>query len=131
MAPFQGGSVGRDAVTRNLFTPPIVLISLVQAATLLLGFLGLGIVMGSLGWGDETSSFRFRPLAMFLRNSSVALAPVPVLWTAAACWSGTRAEGGVLFKAILGFGIVLCGILLFMFLACIFSPGYQPFTFGS
>ena len=109
---------------------PIVILAVLQITTIVLGFVALGFVLKSFGWGRPDVTFRFSEWAVFLRRYSPMFLLVPGLWTVLSLWVESRDSGSPLSTGFLIAGGALAVLFLFAYLTAILSPGYQPLTIG-
>ena len=109
---------------------PIVILAVLQITTIVLGFVALGFVLKSFGWGRPDVTFRFSEWAVSLRRYSPMFLLVPGLWTVLSLWVESRDSGSPLSTGFLIAGGALAVLFLFAYLTAILSPGYQPLTIG-
>ena len=100
-----------------MLTRPATILGTVQVVVILTGMAGLHFHMESMGY-PENSLLRWRPTAVFVKESGYILLAVPLLWTTAAAVTATRTSIGFWILT----GTTLAGILFFVFLFLSCSP---------
>lgn len=100
-----------------MLTRPVTTFGTVQVVVVLIGLAGLHFHMESMGY-PENSLLRWRPAAVFMKESGYFLLAVPLLWTMGAAVTATRTGIGFWIYT----GAILAGILFFVFLFLSCSP---------
>ena len=100
------------------------MIGLVQVATVVAGFGGLGFVMKQRGYPDaEKLGFLvWNPLAIFLRENGVSFLFVSLAWVFCAAVVKRKSRGVYLYRVALTVGLLIAAGLLWAFLFAIVHP---------
>ena len=108
-------------------TPGIAILSLVQVACVLIGFLALGLVLKIWGYPAEPSgspTVVCMPLAIFLRTYGLLLLGLPIFWTFGAVVAVQGSGGWWLEGTAILAGVLVCVAVALSFLyAAVFPIG--------